>query len=123
MPYAMRDGCDLYYEVTGQGSPVLHVAGLGGVSSYWREQIGAFSRQHTVILTDQRGSGRSDHVRVDSIGQMAKDIIAVLDAAGFERVHYVGHSTGGAIGQSIAIDRPDRLRSLVVYSSCTGTRM
>lgn len=119
MPYAERDGCRLYYEEHGSGEPILFVAGLGGVSTYWKPQVEAFARDFHVIVYDQRGSGRSDHVEVASVEQMAEDTLAVLDAVGLDTVHYVGHSTGGAIGQALAIDHPERLRSLVINSSTT----
>ena len=119
MPYAERDGCRLYYEEAGSGEPVLFVAGLGGVSTYWKPQIEAFARRFHVIVYDQRGSGQSDHIEVASVEQMAGDTLAVLDAIGLRSVHYVGHSTGGAIGQTLAIDYPDRLQSLVINSSTT----
>lgn len=119
MPYAEHDGCRLFYEEHGAGEPILFVAGLGGVSTYWKPQVEAFARDFRVIVYDQRGSGRSDHVEVRSVEQMAADTLAVLDAAGLDSVHYVGHSTGGAIGQALAIDAPDRLRSLVINSSTT----
>ena len=119
MPYAERDGCRLYYEEAGTGEPLMFVAGLGGVSTYWKPQLEAFSKTHRVIVYDQRGSGRSDHVEVASVEEMADDTLAVLDACGVERTHYVGHSTGGAIGQALAIDHPDRLKSLVINASTT----
>lgn len=119
MPYTEHDDCRLYYEEHGSGEPLLFVAGLGGVSTYWRPQVEDLARDFHVIVYDQRGSGRSDHVEVVSVEQMAADTLAVLDAAGLDSVHYVGHSTGGAIGQSLAIDNPDRLRSLVINSSTT----
>lgn len=119
MPYAEYDNCRLYYEEHGSGEPILFVAGLGGVSTYWKPQVEAFARDFHVIVYDQRGSGRSDHVEVESVEQMAGDALAILDAIGLDSVHYVGHSTGGAIGQALAIDYPDRLRSLVINSSTT----
>jgi aminoacrylate hydrolase len=119
MPFVTRDGCNLYYEVHGRGAPIMFVAGLGGVSSYWKPQVQAFSASHQVIVYDQRGSGKSDHKVVESIEQMADDTLAILDELNLETVHFVGHSTGGAIGQSIAMDHPERLRTLTINSSTT----
>lgn len=117
MPHASVNGAELYYESHGQGSPVLMAAGLGGAGTYWQEQIEAFAERHRVIVYDQRGTGRSSHVKVDSIEQLAADTIGLLDALGLERVHYLGHSTGGAIGQVLAIEHPKRLVDLVLYAS------
>src|SRR5262249_22672057 len=54
-----------------------------------------------------------------SVEQMAADTLALMDTLGLEPVHFVGHSTGGAIGQILAIEAPGRLRSLVLSSSWT----
>ena len=50
---------------------------------------------------------------------MSADLIAVMDAAGLSSAHYLGHSTGGAIGVATALDYPGRLRSLMIYASTT----
>lgn len=50
---------------------------------------------------------------------MSADLIAVLDAAGLERVHFLGHSTGAAIGTATALNRPSRIASLMIYASTT----
>ena len=117
MPVLDANGITTYYEVHGSGPPVLLTAGLGGAGTYWREQVAPFARAHTVILYDQRGSGRSSHVPVASIAELADDARALLDALKLDRVHYVGHSTGGAIGQVLALERPERLKSLVLYAT------
>ena len=117
MPHITVNGAKLYYESHGKGSPVLMAAGLGGAGTYWREQVDAFAKRHTVFLYDQRGTGRSAHVEVKSIEQLAGDTLGLLDALSVERVHYLGHSTGGAIGQVLAIEHPERLIDLVVYAS------
>lgn len=117
MPTLAANGIETYYEIHGSGRPVLLVAGLGGAGTYWREQVEPFARAHTVILYDQRGSGRSSHIPVASIDELAGDALSLLDALKIERVHYVGHSTGGAIGQVLALDRPERLQSLVLYAT------
>jgi aminoacrylate hydrolase len=117
MPTVLNAGCELHWERHGSGPALLLVAGLGGVASYWKPQIASFADRYTVILHDQRGSGRSSHVPVESLEQLANDAVAVMDAAGVERVRFVGHSTGGAIGMTVALDHPDRLAGLVVYAS------
>lgn len=119
MPIVSRDGCDIHWERHGSGPPLLLIAGLGGVATYWEPQLAAFTQRYTVILHDQRGSGRSSHVRVASIEQMAADALAVMDAAGVARAHVIGHSTGGAIGMAMALDTPARVHGLVVNSSTT----
>jgi aminoacrylate hydrolase len=117
MPTVKHDGCDIHWERHGSGPALLLIAGLGGVATYWEPQLASFAERYSVILHDQRGSGRSSHVRVRSIEQMAADARAVMDAAGVERAHVVGHSTGGAIGMAMALDSAARVHGLVVNSS------
>ncbi|MCC7015668.1 MAG: alpha/beta fold hydrolase [Rhodospirillales bacterium] len=117
MPVLDANGIETYYEVHGAGSPVLLTAGLGGAGPYWREQVEPFARVHTVIVYDQRGTGRSSHVPVASVAELAGDALALLDALKIGEVHFVGHSTGGAIGQVLALDQPGRLKSLVLYAT------
>jgi aminoacrylate hydrolase len=117
MPTTTRDGVSLYWESHGSGPPLILAAGLGGVASYWRPNVAALAACFTVLLFDQRGTGRSTRVRVASIEEMSRDLIAIMDAAGIESAHMLGHSTGGAIGVATALDHPGRLRSLMIYAS------
>jgi aminoacrylate hydrolase len=119
VPIARRDGADLYWETSGEGPPLILAAGLGGVLGYWQPNRAALEKHFTLCVFDQRGTGRSSRVAVASIEQMSADLIAIMDAAGLSSAHYLGHSTGGAIGVATALDYPARLRSLVIYASTT----
>jgi aminoacrylate hydrolase len=120
MPTVTTNGTTLYYEMHGRGAPVALVSGLGGLGAYWRPQLPAFSQRYQMVLHDHRGTGQSEWASIRySVEQMAADTLALLDALGLERVHFVGHSTGGAIGQILAIEAPHRLRTLVLASSWT----
>src|SRR5262249_8380404 len=120
MPTIAANGTTLYYETHGRGAPVMLVPGLGGLGGYWRPQLPAFSQRYQVVTHDHRGTGRSEWAKTSySVEQMAADTLALMDTLGLEPVHFVGHSTGGAIGQILAIEAPGRLRSLVLSSSCT----
>jgi aminoacrylate hydrolase len=121
MPKAAVGGIELYYETYGDGPPLLLVPGLGGVGSYWRPQIDALSEQFKVIVHDHRGTGRSTRSEIAySVDQMTSDLLNLMDALGIERAHLVGHSTGAAIGQTMAIERPDRVDRLVLYAGWTS---
>ena len=120
MPRIAINDFELYYETQGRGTPVLLVAGLGGVGAYWRPQVPVFAQHFHVILHDHRGTGQSTHARiVYSVEQMTADLVQLMDALGIERAHLVGHSTGGAIGQVMAIEHPERLASVVICNSWT----
>jgi aminoacrylate hydrolase len=120
MPRVSIGDCHLSYERHGTGFPVLFVSGLGGLGAYWREQVPAFGKRFEVILHDHRGVGQSDHSRISyTVEHMAEDVVRLMDALGIDRAHLVGHSTGGAIAQILALDHPERLASVVIAASWT----
>ena len=120
MPFAKIADGELFYEAEGAGPPLLLVPGLGGVGSFWRLQVAALRERFTVIVHDHRGCGRSTAtVGGYSIDRMADDVLALLDHLGLARADYVGHSTGGAIGQRLAVRDPGRLGRLVLSSTWT----
>lgn len=122
MPFAPIQDGQLYYEEYGEGPPLLLVAGLGGVGSYWRPQLEAFIPHYRVIIHDHRGTGQSTRSEISySLDQMSADVLALMDHLKLDSAHLVGHSTGGAIGQTLAITAPQRIDSMVLYASWTKT--
>lgn len=120
MPRVSIGDCELYYEEHGSGAPLFLVPGLGGVGASFARQIPALSGHYRVIVHDHRGCGQSDRPLMRySVEQMAQDVLRLMDALKIERAHLVGHSTGGAIGQILAIEQPERLRKLVLSSTWT----
>lgn len=120
MPKIAIGDIELYYESHGEGPPLLLVPGLGGTGNYWRAQIAEFARHFRVIVHDHRGTGGSTRSDIEySVDQMTRDLLMLMDALGLERAHLVGHSTGGAIGQTMAIEHPGRIDKLVLYASWT----
>ncbi|HLG84524.1 MAG TPA: pyrimidine utilization protein D [Bradyrhizobium sp.] len=115
MAFARGDSADIYYEVHGRGTPILLSAGMGGSGSFWQPQLAALARHHQVILYDHVGTGRSARGE-RSIAGMADDVVSVLDAAGVDAAHLVGHAIGGIVGLELAIRHPGRLRSLAVVN-------
>jgi len=120
MPFMNIGDADLFYESHGSGEPIFLVSGLGGLASYWMPNIGALSRGHQVVVHDHRGTGRSTHSKIRySVDQMTDDLLRLMDGLRIERAHIVGHSTGGAMAQTLAIRRPERVASLVLYATWT----
>jgi len=121
VPTTSIGDADLFYEETGDGPPLMLVPGLAGQGSFWISQVPVFSRDFRTVVHDHRGTGRSTHSHITySIEQMADDALRLMDALKIDSAHFVGHSTGGAIGQMIAVDHPERLRSLVLSATWAG---
>ena len=116
---AVSDG-EIEYQDQGRGHPLVFVSGLGGVGRYWEPQLSAFSTRYRVVTYDQRGTGGSDRKqRTFSVDGMTSDLVGLMDALGIEKAHIVGLSTGGAIGQTLAVEHPQRLARLVAVSTWT----
>jgi pimeloyl-ACP methyl ester carboxylesterase len=127
MPIASANGLELYHETIGDPDdpPLLLVSGLGAhCTGYDDELCSAIAALGLrVIRYDNRDVGLSTHLPPDSsygIADLAADGLALLDALGIERVHLVGCSMGGMIAQQMAIDAPERVRTLVSVMSTTG---
>lgn len=118
MPFVDRDGCRVHWESVGSGTPVLLIMGAVYSSQMWYPTVPALSQKHRVITFDNRGTGRSTATRRASIGDMAGDALAVLDAAGEQTAHVYGVSLGGVVAQEVALQAPERVRSLIL--GCTG---
>jgi aminoacrylate hydrolase len=120
MPKANIGNAEIYYEDHGSGEPLLLVSGLGGAAAYWKPNLPALAAKYRVIVHDHRGAGQSAHSKIRySVEQMTDDLLRLMDHLKIERAHLVGHSTGGAIGQTLAITRPERLKKLVLFATWT----
>lgn len=121
MPTVPIGDAEIYCESAGDGPPLMIVSGLGGLAAFWTAQVEAFAPHFRVLTHDHRGTGRSTHSRIRySVDGMAADTLAIMDALGIARAHFLGHSTGGAIGLTIAASRPERLASLVLSATWAG---
>lgn len=116
--YAQLNGIDLYYQVEGDGPPLILLHGGLGNSEYWGNQIPAFAEQYKVIAIDSRGHGRStfDEQPIN-YALMTSDVLALMDQLGIDKADLVGWSDGGIIGLEMAIHHPERLNKVVAYGA------
>jgi len=111
----------LHYKLQGRGEPVLFIQGCGVAGSGWKPQIDGLAPDFQCLTFDNRGIGRSTTTATDlTVEQMAADARALLDAMGWESVHVVGHSLGGVIAQQLALNAPQRIKSLSLL--CTFSK-
>lgn len=121
MPKVRVNDIDIYYEVHGQGEPLLLIMGLGAAATGWEAQIPDFSRHYRVIAFDNRGAGRTDKPQEPyTIPQMADDAAGLLDALGIDSAHVYGMSMGGMIAQELALRHPQKVRTLILGATTPG---
>ena len=99
MPYAkIKSGHSLYYEITGNGPPLLLIMGTGLDHSCWNPQIPSYGKHFKCIVFDNRGTGKSTHSKNDlTVKDMALDTMELLDYIGVDSCHISGLSLGSCI--------------------------
>jgi 3-oxoadipate enol-lactonase len=102
----------------GRGAPMLLIMGVAGHQQMWGERfLARLAEEFEVIVYDHRGIGESSQAEHFTLDDLVGDALAVLDWAGISDAHVVGFSMGGAIAQHLAIEHPERLRSLTLVST------
>ncbi|CAJ1369972.1 unnamed protein product [Effrenium voratum] len=108
------NGIDMYHAIYGDadGTPILLIHGGLAHGDIWAAQVADLMQDHTVIVADTRGHGRSTNDGSEyTYARLAADYLALLDQIGVDRVHLVGWSDGANIGYSISQTNPERLAS------------
>lgn len=118
MTYLSINGEELYSEVAGAGDPVLLLHGGFCSIEQLRGQSDALVADYQVFAFERSGHGRSADIDTDySYARGIADTLAFLDAQGLESVHVIGYSDGAIIGLMLAMEHPERVRSLVAISA------
>jgi pimeloyl-ACP methyl ester carboxylesterase len=121
VPYVKSHHAEIYYEVHGEGPPLVRVHGAGGNTVVWWQQIPSFARTHRVIVFDHRcfGKSRCAHEHFEA-KYFVDDLVAVLDDAEVERAALVGMSMGGWTVLPTAVRRPERVERLILCGTPGG---
>ena len=119
MPYVTSSGRRLYYEVAGDGFPLLIHHGFAQSAQSWVDSgwMDLLSRHARVISFDILGHGRSDtphDIEAYRMEERMADVVAVAEAAGADRFDMLGFSLGGRVALGMAFRKPERLRGLIV---------
>jgi pimeloyl-ACP methyl ester carboxylesterase len=121
MPTAKSNGINLYYEIQGDGPPLVLITGLSYSVWYWQALAPLLARHFRVITFDNRGVGASDAPPGPySASMMAADTAGLLDALEIDRAHIFGHSMGGYVAQALALEHPQRVSQLILASTNFG---
>lgn len=120
-----RNGVDLYFETHGSGPALLLTHGFSATSGMWSGQIEALSKDHTLILWDMRGHGRSDYPADQaaySEAETVADMAALLDTVGAKTAIVGGLSLGGYMSMAFYRRHPERVRALLIIDTGPGYR-
>ncbi len=122
---AQANGIDIGYELSGNagGQTVALSHSLGSSMIMWAPQRAALEPKFQTLRFDTRGHGKTSAPRRPySINLLVKDAVALLDTLDLDKVHWVGLSMGGMIGQGLALDYPQRLHSLTLCNTMAVVR-
>ena len=122
MPYVNVNDIKMYYEIHGEGFPLVMIMGLSANIDWWHPPIiEEISKYYKAIIFDNRGAGRTDKPKKEySIKEFAEDTIGLMDALKIEKAHVLGVSMGGMIAQEIVLNHPDRVQKLVLGATNCG---
>ena len=122
MPFAKVNDINMYYEIHGEGEPLIIINGAGATVEFLYPSVPVYSKDNQLIIYDHRNNGKSDKSdKPLSMELLADDAAGLLDAIDIESAHVRGMSMGGAIAQHLALRHPQRIKSLVL--GCTSSQL
>ena len=120
MPTVDANGIEIYYEVQGDGEPLVLIPYLAADQACYAFQVAEYAKHFTCFTVDLRGAGLTSKPAGDySTELFADDIAAFMQAAGVDRAHVSGLSLGAATGMWLAAKYPQRVKSLSLHSAWT----
>ena len=124
MPKVRVNDLEMYYEMHGNGFPLVMISGYGGSTESWDvlvPRVRDLSKHYKVVTLDNRGTGRSNVLEGDcSIKTMGDDVAGLLDSLRISEAHVLGQSMGGMIAQELAINHSKKVKGLILV--CTTPR-
>ena len=122
MPHVHANDIDIYYEVTGEGEPLVLIPYLAADQACYAFQVADYAKHFTCFTVDLRGAGLTSKPEGTYTTELlADDVAAFMAAAGVERAHVGGLSLGAAVGMWLAAKYPQRVKSLSLHSAWTAT--
>jgi pimeloyl-ACP methyl ester carboxylesterase len=119
MPKVKVDDIQIYYEVKGEGFPLVMINGLSDSMDCWDPRlIEALSRKFKLVLFDNRDVGRTDiSKREYTMKLFADDTSGLMNSLGISKAHVLGISMGGMIAQELVLNYPEKVAKLVLCST------
>lgn len=114
MPYVRENGPAIYYEIEGNGTPIVfvHPPGMGHVTFHLQRRL---AEHYQIIFLDLRGNGRSGRTKDPvTVEDMAQDVVRVVDHLNLDKVIVCGYSNGGSVAQEFALRHPEKVSGVVL---------
>ena len=120
MPYEKVSDINMYYEIHGQGEPLVFINGWCMCLDLFYKLVPVFTDEYRVITFDNRGAGKSDAPDGPyTLEMMAEDLAGLLDVIGVKKAHYLGHSMGARIAEEMALSFPEKVSSIILAGPVT----
>lgn len=121
MPWSRSNRLSIYYEVAGEGPPLVLLHANPFDHTMWLYQVAHFARRYTVVAIDLRGYGRSDKPEQGfTFLDMANDVLGVVRDLHFARVALIGVSIGATLALQLGLDHPELVRAMVLVGGESG---
>jgi pimeloyl-ACP methyl ester carboxylesterase len=118
--FASVNGMDMYYEIHGDGSPLILLHGFTGCTDVWESHVGELAKHYRTLPIDLRGHGWSTNPAGGfTHRQCALDIFVLLDQLGIDRFKGIGHSSGSMILIHMATQQPERVEAMILVGSAS----
>ena len=125
MPKVKVNDIKIYYEVHGDGFPLIMIHGMSANIDLWDPRlINELSKKFKTIIFDNRGTGRTDQPEIEyTIKMFADDTAGLMDVLKIQKAHVFGISMGGMIAQEFVINYPEKVEKLILCAAvCGGSR-
>ena len=121
MAIAVANGITIAYEISGKGTPLTVIAGLGYSRWMWHKMLPGLAENFQVLSYDNRGVGESDKPAGPYNAQLlADDLVGLLQVLGIEQTAVFGHSMGGFVAQAFALAYPEKVSHLILSATNFG---
>lgn len=123
MPKIKINDISMYYEIHGEGEPLVLISGFSVDHVIWDELVLRLKNHYKIIIFDNRGSGQTDVIHKPyTIAEMSHDTAQLCHHLNIKKAHFIGNSMGGFILQHLAYHYPQLVQTAIISNSATSIK-